>query len=197
MRVIAGTLRGRRLVKTPPDVRPTSDRVREALFATLGDVTGAKVLDLYAGTGALGIEALSRGAEHATFVDRSARSLEAVRANLEALDLNERARVVRGDAAGVLRRWSRAPAPGSSGFDLALLDPPYDAGALESVLAELVRAGVLAAGATVVVESTKRHSLGPVDGLVAVDRREYGDTTITRLVPSSGDEARGSADEER
>src|SRR5262245_9255185 len=104
MRVTGGRLGGRHLVAPPSGVRPTADRVREALFARLSDLDGACVLDLYAGTGALGIEALSRGAARAVFVDRSDASLSALRRNLRTLDLEARARVVRGDVRAALRR---------------------------------------------------------------------------------------------
>ena len=125
MRVVAGSRRGRRLAAPDGhDTRPTSDRVREAVFNALGSldaVEGASVLDLFAGSGALGIEALSRGAERATFVERDRRALRALRANLDATDLDGVAEVVAGDADRFLDdalaagRW----------FDLALLDPPY------------------------------------------------------------------------
>ncbi|MCZ6782346.1 MAG: 16S rRNA (guanine(966)-N(2))-methyltransferase RsmD [Proteobacteria bacterium] len=183
MRIIGGELRGRRLRSPPRDVRPTSDRVREALFGRLDAVVpGARVLDLYAGTGALGIEALSRGAKSATFVDRSARSIAVLRKNLSALGLEDRAEWHRGETVRLLRRWARADTQPQA-FDLVLLDPPYDAGEAESGLRALVEARVLAPDATVVVESAKRHSLGPVGGLDPIDRRTYGDTVITRLAP--------------
>src|SRR5690606_7654715 len=101
MRVIAGRWGGRRLRVPSAGVRPTADRVREALFASLGDLAGARVLDLFAGSGALGIEALSRGAAAAVFVERSAAAAAVVRANLEALGAGEAARVLRGEAAAV------------------------------------------------------------------------------------------------
>jgi len=117
MRVVAGTARGRRLVSPPgTDTRPTSDRVREAIFNALGSldaVAGSRVLDLFAGSGALGIEALSRGAAAAVFVDLDARAIDAVRANLETTGLD--GTVIRADA----YRYDDGP------FDLALLDPPY------------------------------------------------------------------------
>ncbi len=121
MRVVAGSARGRRLT-TPagPATRPTADRVREATFNALGSldaVEGAAVLDLFAGSGAMGIEALSRGAASATFVDRDPKALAAVRANLDVTGLGDRATVVRGDA----ERWLA----GAGRFDLAVLDPPY------------------------------------------------------------------------
>src|SRR3954453_13668244 len=121
MRVIAGSYGGRTLKAPAGDgTRPTSDRVREALFSILGDrVAGARVLDLFAGSGALGIEALSRGAASATFVDDAPAALRVLRANLEAL--GEDAEVVRADAV----RWLRAASGRAHQYDLVLLDPPY------------------------------------------------------------------------
>ncbi|MGI8748968.1 MAG: 16S rRNA (guanine(966)-N(2))-methyltransferase RsmD, partial [Thermoleophilaceae bacterium] len=140
MRVVAGTHRGRRLHRPPGlGTRPTSDRVREALFSMLADnVTGARVLDLFAGSGALGIEALSRGAARAVFVESSRSTVETVQRNLSELGLD--ARVHRRDALSYLRG-----AGGSSHYDLVFLDPPYDcaprvaapvAGLLPAVLTE-------------------------------------------------------------
>jgi 16S rRNA (guanine966-N2)-methyltransferase len=121
VRVVAGSARGRRLVTpTGATTRPTADRVREATFNALGSlgvVEGAAVLDLFAGSGAMGIEALSRGAAAATFVDRDPRAVAAVRANLVATGLADRATVVRADA----ERWLA----GAGRFDVAVLDPPY------------------------------------------------------------------------
>src|SRR5438445_6041525 len=123
MRVIAGRLGGRRL-KAPRGraTRPTSDRVREAIFAMLADVEGARVLDLFAGTGALGIEALSRGAAHAVFVERDARALAALRENLAALELGpDAAEVRRVEALAALRSARSA----KETYDLLFIDPPY------------------------------------------------------------------------
>lgn len=116
MRVTGGQLAGRRL-RGPParGVRPTSDRVREALFASLGSLEDVAVLDLYAGTGALGIEALSRGAARAVFVERSALALDVLRANLRSLGLESVARVVRGDVDTVVRRHPFGPCPRDAG----------------------------------------------------------------------------------
>ncbi len=189
VRVVGGELRSRRLARPPEGVRPTSDRVRESLFGRLGDLRGCRVLDLFAGTGALAIEALSRGAETAVLVDRSARSLNVVRENLESLGLARRARVIRGDAAKTARRLKDA-----GPFDLVFLDPPYDSEQVVSALDALVDAGVLAADATVVVESPKRHSLAPVAGLSVRDERTYGDTRLTWLVPESRP-AKGDAED--
>ncbi|MDX6696830.1 MAG: rRNA (guanine966-N2)-methyltransferase [Solirubrobacteraceae bacterium] len=144
--------------------------MREALFATLGDVGGARVLDLFAGSGALGLEALSRGAAEATFVDSAPAALRAIRANLESL--REDADVRRADA----RAFLRAARNGGREYDLVLIDPPYRrASALARDLAAALP-GVLAPDARVAVESDRR---APLDlGLATVHERTYGDTLI-------------------
>ncbi len=177
MRVIGGFLGSRILARPPSGVRPTGDRVREALFAALGSLEDAHVLDLYAGTGALGIEALSRGAARAVFVDKSDRSLRVLRQNLKALDLLDQAQVVRAAVVPALRQLAET----GESFDLALLDPPYASDEIQAGLEELVASGVMAPEATVVVETAKRHALAPVAGLEECSRRCYGDTQITRL----------------
>jgi 16S rRNA (guanine966-N2)-methyltransferase len=172
MRVIAGRYRGRRLQAPPGDAtRPTSDRVREALFSVLaGRVEGARVLDLFAGSGALGIEALSRGAAEATFVDTAPAAIRAVRANLEALDAA--AEVRRADA----RRFLGSASAAARQYDLVFLDPPYRlAGRLGSELTAALPA-VLAPGAAVVAESDRRAPLELA--LPILDERRYGDTLI-------------------
>jgi 16S rRNA (guanine(966)-N(2))-methyltransferase RsmD len=172
MRVIAG-MHGGRTLKAPPGAatRPTSDRVREALFSILGTrVQGARVLDLFAGSGALGIEALSRGAGSAVFVDDAPAAIKAIRANLQALDLT--AEIRRNDA---LRYLGAAPA-GAAQYDLVFLDPPYRlANTLASHLSEALPA-VLAPGAVAVAESDRRAPLA-LD-LPLHDERRYGDTLI-------------------
>ena len=179
--MIGGVHRGRRLRVPRRGVRPTSDRVRESLFATLGDVSDAFVLDLYAGSGALGIEALSRGAERAVFVEQAAESVSVLRRNLETLDLEDRSRVLREDALRGLRRLARE----GSSFDLVLADPPYAAGALEGLLREVAETGILHPGGTLVIERGRRHAVTPVAGLLLVEHREYGDTVITRFTAAN------------
>jgi 16S rRNA (guanine966-N2)-methyltransferase len=175
VRVIAGSLGGRRL-KAPPGraTRPTSDRVREALFSTLGGLDGERVLDLFAGSGALGIEALSRGAGSAVFVERDARAVAVLRENLQALAIDtDRAEVRRGDALRALR----AAAANDELYDLVLIDPPYaQAARLGPELASLL-GPLLAPAARVVAESDRREAL-VLDLPVATERR-YGDTSIT------------------
>ena len=171
-RVIAGRFGGRRLQAPPGDAtRPTADRLREALFSILGArVEGAGVLDLFAGSGALGLEALSRGAGRATFVDSAPAALTALRANLAALGAD--AEVVRADAL----RWLGAASAGARQYDLVFLDPPYRrAEALGATLSELLPA-VLAPGALVVAESDRRSPLELT--MPAIDERRYGDTLI-------------------
>ncbi len=169
MRIVAGSARGRRLAAPDGlDVRPTTDRVREATFnalGSLGAVAGAHVLDLFAGTGALGIEALSRGADHVTFVESSPRALEVLRANLATCGLEDLATVVRGDA------WRHLGGPaGDVTHDLALLDPPYAFDRWPELLAA-VRAQV------VVIESDR--AVEPPVGAVVARQRRYGGTVVT------------------
>jgi 16S rRNA (guanine966-N2)-methyltransferase len=172
MRVVGGTFGGRSLVAPPGRAtRPTPERVREALFSILADVNGATVLDLFAGSGALAIEALSRGAAHATLVDSSAAAIAAIRRNLAALQVG--ADVLQQRALPFLRnaRTYRRE------YDLVFLDPPYrQATALGRELSPAL-APVLARGARVVVESDRRAPLKlglPVDP----GQRRYGDTLI-------------------
>ncbi len=171
MRVIAGAYGGRELIAPRGTAtRPTSDRVREALFSILDDVSGARVLDLFAGSGALAIEALSRGAAEATLVDSSAAALAAIRRNLERLGID--AVVHRARALDFLQR-----ARGSSRqYDLVFLDPPYrHAGSLAAELSAAL-APVLAPEARVVAESDRRSPLELE--LEQLDERRYGDTLI-------------------
>jgi 16S rRNA (guanine966-N2)-methyltransferase len=172
VRVIAGRYGGRRLqAPAGAATRPTSDRVREALFSILGDrVDDARVLDLFAGSGALGIEALSRGAGDATFVDSAPAAVAALRANLAALGAH--AEVVRADAL----RWLRTASAAARQYDLVFLDPPYRrAPGLGAALSDLLPAA-LAPGALVVSESDRRSPLElPIH---LTDERRYGDTLI-------------------
>lgn len=174
MRVVAGRLGGRRF-RAPRgrDTRPTSDRVREALFSMLGPVDELRVLDLFAGSGALAIEALSRGAANATLVERDRHAVAVIRDNLAALELGpDRAQVVHAPAHIALRD---ASARGDA-YDLVLLDPPYrDAAALGRELSQALPA-VLAPDARVVAESDRRAPLA-LELPVARERR-YGETLI-------------------
>jgi 16S rRNA (guanine966-N2)-methyltransferase len=179
MRVVGGEFRGRRLVGPDGDaVRPTSDRTRESLFSILSnriDFEGLRVLDLFAGTGALGIEALSRGASFALFIDNSAQGRALVRTNLEALGLTGRGRLFRRDAAK----------PGEIGtmeaFDLVFLDPPYGRGLGEAALAGLLAGGWLKPEATIVLEEERGAVPAAISGYSITDRRSFGGTEIIFL----------------
>jgi 16S rRNA (guanine966-N2)-methyltransferase len=169
LRITGGELGGRR-IRVPRgarDLRPTTERVREAVFAILGDVSGARVLDLFCGSGALGIEALSRGASEATLVDTRP---AAARRNLESLGLTEHARAVRADAGRFLRRAE------DGSFDLVLCDPPYRlADRLAADLDPLIRRA-LAKGGRVMVESPPERPLEL--SLPLLTERTYGDTMV-------------------
>jgi len=174
VRVIAGRLRGRRLFAARGrGVRPTADRVREALFSILaGAVADARVLDLYAGTGALAIEALSRGAREATCVERDPDALAALERNIEKLELTGRLRIMRADALETCRRLAAE----RDAYDVVLCDPPY-----RMPLAPLGPALVAAAWWTTVV--ALEHAAGdeppPAPEDVTMDARRYGDTAVT------------------
>jgi 16S rRNA (guanine966-N2)-methyltransferase len=186
MRIVAGKHRGLSLA-TPKDarVRPTSDRVREALFNVLAHndfgvgfaVEGARVLDLFAGTGALGLEALSRGAKYVLFVDDHAESRALVRRNVEAAHATGATKIWRRDATGL----SEMPANAGGPFDLVFLDPPYRKGLVELALAS-ARDGVwLAEKAIVVAEMALDEVFAVPAGFSALDERTYGDTKVVLL----------------
>ena len=192
MRVVAGTAKGRRLTAPRGErTRPTADRVKEALFSSLGPrLPGASVLDLFAGSGALGIEALSRGAAHATFVERDRRALSALRGNLEVTGLTERATVVADDVVRTLRDGAPPGAP----YDVVCCDPPYaiPPGVLAGVLAAL--AGHLAPDAVVTVEADRRAPAPDwPPGVIADATRRYGDTVI-HVARAEPDEAPQESD---
>jgi 16S rRNA (guanine966-N2)-methyltransferase len=177
MRVVGGRLKGRTLhAPASRAIRPTSERLRESIFDIIAHrhdgVEGARVVDVFAGSGALGIEALSRGAEFALFVDNGSEARALLRANVEALALGGVTRIWRADAA----RLGKAPA--GPGFTLAFLDPPYAEGLSSQALAALVAGDWLMPGALVVVEEAAKAEVAAPPGLEAVDERIYGDTRI-------------------
>ncbi len=175
MRVIAGSARGVPLT-APRDrgTRPITDRVKETLFAILGDrVPDARVLDVYAGTGAIGIEALSRGASSADFVEHGRAALDALRANLARTRLETDAQVHPIDVDRFLAATTHGP------WDLAILDPPYETRAIVAPLEALVRH--LAPGATVVVKHFWRTEMPVVDRLAMTRQRRFGETMLTYL----------------
>ena len=183
VRVIAGSARGRRLVvPSGPDVRPTKDMVREAVFSALasrGALVVDAVLDLYAGSGALGIEALSRGAAGALFVEADAAAAAVITQNLETIGFAGRGTVVRSDVG----RFLAAPPPRAAPFDLVFADPPYatDDAELGAVLGALLAPGLLAPDATVVVERPAGAVVTAPDELPATWERTFGDTLVVFL----------------
>jgi 16S rRNA (guanine966-N2)-methyltransferase len=171
MRIIAGRWRGHRLKPVKgPGVRPTTDRVREAWMAALGPrLPGARVLDLFAGSGALGLEALSRGAREVVFVERSKNALRTLRANVELLGADEQCQVVAGDAMAYFRHLQ----PGE--FELILADPPYELGISGSLLEIFFQKGF---ARELWVEHRSSEAMPPLPGL---RQRRYGDTTLSTL----------------
>lgn len=185
MRIIGGRFRGRDLGSVPHGVRPTSDRVRESLFSMLGPIDGSQVLDLFAGTGALGIESLSRGARRAVFVDQSRRVLRALRDRIATLGLaeGEEFRTISADAKKAINRLAKEET--ADRFDLVFLDAPYEEGDRVGTLEALFASGILSERARVVVEGPRRHPLPPLSGVHVLDERDYGDTRLTWLAASA------------
>ena len=174
LRVSGGEARGRRL-QAPKNIRPTQGIVKQAIFNIVGpEIEGAYVLDLFAGSGALGIEALSRGAARATFVDRQPRGLAILRQNLDALGLKERAHVVRGDVV----RWLEDSPAEIKAAGIVFLDPPYEDAVLDRALKVLDRE---VTEATVLAEHSRRQALPTLTRLEVDRQRRYGDTMVTVL----------------
>jgi 16S rRNA (guanine966-N2)-methyltransferase len=177
VRITGGEFAGRTLRVPKSAVRPTAERVREALFSMLahrGALVGARVLDVFAGSGALGLEALSRGAAEVVFVERSREVARTLAANVAALGLAARARVVQREAAAALRGLA-----GEERFGLCFVDPPYASGLAPATLGLLAEHGLLAECAAVVAETDRRHPPGPIAGLSLAIERRYGDTLIS------------------
>lgn len=177
MRIVAGTRKGRQLrAPTGQDIRPTTDRVREALFnrlAAYGLLEGADVLDAFAGTGALGFEALSRGAKQATFFDTSQKAIDLVCENAKNLQLDEKSSIERRDAT----KPQRAPSPAS----LIFLDPPYGKGLVEKALLALEKAGWFSDDVTIIAEMAPEDAFQPPPFLQVTDDRKYGSIRILTL----------------
>jgi 16S rRNA (guanine966-N2)-methyltransferase len=184
LRVGGGEARGRRL-KAPKGIRPTQGLVKAAIFNLIGPrIEGAHVLDLFAGSGAIGIEALSRGAAQVTFVDREPRGLAILRQNLDALELKERAHVVRGDVV----RWLESSADEVGRAGLVILDPPYDDAVFDRALRALDRS---LSDALVVAEHSRRQEMPALTRLRVDRQRRYGDTMVTVLRAPGAQRAHG------
>ncbi|RMG58424.1 MAG: 16S rRNA (guanine(966)-N(2))-methyltransferase RsmD [Deltaproteobacteria bacterium] len=177
LRITGGTLRGR-YIRTPPGspLRPTAERVREALFSILGDwVEGAHALDLFAGTGALGIEALSRGAKKCVFVEKGLKEWLTLRENLRSLGIEEeRWEARRAEAIAYLKEAAKK----RISFDVAFLDPPYGQPVGEECLVLLERANLIKIGGIVVFESRRGWNPPALERLTLEGRRRYGDTEL-------------------
>ena len=180
MRIVAGSAKGRTLEgpkATSRHIRPTADRVRETLFNILGQwLEGQRVLDLYAGTGALGLESLSRGAVRAVLVDSDREALALCRANTDTLGFGAQVEVLAQSAERALELLGRR----GERFELIFADPPYAAKGVEAVLAGVARLGLLAEGGTVVLEHDRREEAPESHGTLSrVDQRRFGDTLVS------------------
>ena len=187
MRIVAGHLKGRRLATPKGDTtRPTADQVRIALMDTLTPrLTDARVIDLFAGAGGVGLEALSRGAAHATFVERDPRAVAALRENIEALGVGALTSVRRGDVLRELPALYRA----GERFDVVFLDPPYEAGLVDFTVEALGGGGLLLPEGLVVAQHFTKRAPAPRVGALATFRtRRFGETTVTfyRAAPGAG-----------
>ena len=182
MRVVGGTLRGRPLSTPKTDaIRPTTDRTREAVFNVIahryGDLLdGGRVLDLFAGTGALGLEALSRGASYGVFIEESAEGRGLIRTNVEAFGLSGRTKIFRRDATRLGEAGTLQP------FDIIFADPPYAKGLGEKALTAAREGGWLKPGALCIVEESAATPFQPPAGFTLEDRRDYGDTSVAFCV---------------
>jgi 16S rRNA (guanine966-N2)-methyltransferase len=177
MRIIAGEWRGRKLVAPPgPSPRPTADRTRETLFSMLasrlGGFDGLRVADLYAGSGALGLEALSRGAAHAIFAENDRAAVKAIEANVEALGAGSRT---------LIRAMSVAALPKSEPVDLIFADPPYQPGSGTQAASAVAKAGWLAAGGWMAIETHRGDAVTPPDGWEIDTERDVGRARLTLL----------------
>ncbi len=175
MRVIAGKAKGHS-IKAPKGMstRPTSDKVREAIFSTIADkVTGARVLDLFAGSGALGVESLSRGAKHCVFVDNSVAAMSVIRENLVSVGFESRAVVIKKDVFRYLKSYKEAS------FDLIFLDPPYKIGVKEILRVIKSCLGLISKEGLIVIEHTKK--LRFEDHVSVYKTKTYGQTAVTYL----------------
>lgn len=186
VRVIAGTAKGRKLTSVDhPGVRPSGDKVKGAMFSSIGpEVVGARVLDLYSGSGALGIEALSRGAAHAVFVESDRAAAAAIRRNLEVTRLDVIATVVESAVEDFLSTAGEGP------FDLVLLDPPYASGPPIGVLGSLRAKGLVRPGGRVTVETSARQiPFAPPEGFEVIGSKRYGEAALVHLRVVDADRA--------
>lgn len=176
MRVIAGTAKGRKLRSTS-SARPMTDQIREALFSTLGDISGMRFLDLYAGSGAVGVEALSRGAAMVTFVENDRVAIDDIEHNLDVTGQAERAEVVHADVERYVSRRGRQ-------YGVVVVDPPFGIGLPSRVISSVAESDLAGPSTTVVVRVSSRQEANLPPGYEMISRRRYGDSTILYLTPS-------------
>lgn len=178
MRIIGGQYRSRTIAMPKGvEIRPTQDKVREAIFNILGDVSGKVVLELFAGSGAFGIEAISRGAKSATFVDNNFRCAQTIRSNLESLDVpHSKYDIIKTNALGVLPRLAKS----EEKFDIIFMDPPYYKGMAKNCLINIDSYDIVSPVGLVIVEHFKKDALdAELERFLFLDERRYGDTLIT------------------
>lgn len=187
MRVISGTAKGRSLKAVPGiSTRPTTDKVKEAIFSMIGPYfDGGQVLDLFAGTGGLGIEALSRGMDKAVFIDIEKKSIDTIQHNLQVAGLKDQAEIYRTDAARALKALAKR----EQQFQLVFLDPPYKMKVIVDLINAMEVQAIIEANTTIVVEHDAKDVLDDVIGGFEQQRRaDYGDTAVTIYKQSVGDE---------
>ena len=184
MRIISGTSKGKKLrALRGQAIRPTSDRAKESIFNILSEeVEGKHVLDLFAGTGNLGIEALSRGAIRAVFVEKEKSAIDVIKNNLSHCGFNDRSHVVRGDVERAIRHLYRK----GESFDLIFMDPPYRKGLVQKTLNILCTQPVHRENSILIVEHDRRETLSePTEGWTVARQRPFGDTVVSFIVPST------------
>jgi 16S rRNA (guanine(966)-N(2))-methyltransferase RsmD len=182
MRVISGTAKGRKLYAPKSrNIRPALDKVKGAIFNILFDVRGMDVLDLFAGTGAVGIEAVSRGAAHCTFVDTSFEAATIIRKNIELCGFKDRCRIFPRPVDVAIEYFAK----NGQRFDLIFVDPPYLKNLVNPTLQKIAGAGILKEGGQIIVEHSPKEPIGAPSGLDLTDTRKYGQTLISFLSMSS------------
>lgn len=185
MRVIAGIAKGRALIgPRSHTIRPALDKVKGAIFNILYDVSDLAVLDVFAGTGSIGIEALSRGAKHCVFLDAAPEAIGVIKKNIDLCRFGDRATILRTKLPEDLRTVAKRC--GIAAFDLIFVDPPYDKDLVNPSLRRIAELGLFAPGGKIIVEHSPRETIGEIPGLAVKDRREYGQTIVSFLVDTSG-----------
>ena len=178
MRIVGGEYKSRQIsMPKGVEIRPTQDRVREAIFNILGDISGRNMLELFAGSGAFGIEAISRGAGSVTFVENNFRCAQTIRANLESLGVpSDKYDIMKSNALSVINRLARQ----EDKFDILFMDPPYHKGLAKKCLINIDSYDILSPNGLVLIEHFKKDELSPdLQSLILSDQRRYGDTLVT------------------